>query len=113
MQAATDDWQYGDQLRFSVVAKNFLSHRVPSCAAQVSGWLTRLPNAAGDGDVMGRAQATRIAAQVTCDNTTGSAVYMLGIEEIVSDGKWQMSALMDQHPILHRSQLVCAVILAT
>jgi len=108
LQAATDDWQYGDQLRFSVVAKNFLSHRVPSCAAQVSGWLTRLPNAAGDGDVMGRAQATRIAAQVTCDNTTGSSVYMLGIEEIVSDGKWQMSALMDQHPILH-SPLVLTI----
>jgi hypothetical protein len=29
--------QYGDKLHLSVIAKNFLGHRVTSCAASVSG----------------------------------------------------------------------------
>lgn len=94
-QAPTDDWQYGDKLHFSVIAKNFLGQRVSGCEATVTGALRNLAGASSDA-------AEAVPAAVTCDNTTGSAVYLISVEQVVSDGRWRMFVQMDEQPVLHR-----------
>ena len=97
-QAPTDDWQYGDRLQLSVIAKNFLGQRVPSCDADVRGSLARPHSPAA----MSAATAAALPAIVKCDQSSGSAVYVLIVEGEVLDGAWVMSAEMDGHPVLHR-----------
>lgn len=54
----------------------------------------------------GAGAQARVSAVVTCDNSTGSAVYVLSMDEVVSDGKWLMSADMDHHALVHRYVLL-------
>ena len=74
--------------------------RVGSCGAQVTAWLNQPPaepiKAITDPGEQG------IPCRVRCDNSTGSSVYVVTVDEVVSDGKWLMSAFMDQRPVLHR-----------
>ena len=101
LQAPTDDWQHGDQLHFSIVAKNFLAHRVPSCGAHVAAWLHAPDVDVQEGMARPSVNGLALPAVVRCDNTSGSAIYTLTIERVVSDGKWLMSAFMDDHRVLH------------
>ena len=101
LQAPTDDWQHGDQLHFSIVAKNFLAHRVLSCGAHVAGWLHAPDVDVEEGMARPSVNGLALPAVVRCDNTSGSAIYTLTIERVVTDGKWLMSAFMDDHRVLH------------
>jgi len=87
------------------VAKNFLGQRVSSCGATVTGVLRKEATSGGEG---GGAEAG-VSAVVTCDNSTGSAVYVLSIDEVVSDGKWLMSAHMDERSLVHRYGVSCCL----